>query len=79
MNLTYDGLADSETGGGEAVGGGSSMLPALLASAAVACSLFAAVAVLSAFNAKKRRLRHRCFLETLGSLFSSLLTKLTRV
>ena len=48
-----DGVAGGEGGGGS----GASSLTALLASAGVVCSLLAAVALLTAFNAKKRRLR----------------------
>ena len=48
-----DGVAGGEGGGG----GGGSSLTALLASAGVVCSLLAAVALFTAFNAKKRRLR----------------------
>lgn len=59
----YDGLAVGGGGigdgvaGGEGGGDGGSSLTALLASAGVVCSLLAAVALLTAFNAKKRRLR----------------------
>ena len=58
----YDGLVVGGIGGiggdvgGEGGGGGSS-LTAPLASAGVVCSLLAAVALLTAFNAKKRRRR----------------------
>ena len=58
----YDGLVvgggiGDGVAGGEGGGDGGSSLTALLASAGVVCSLLAAVALLTAFNAKKRRLR----------------------
>ena len=58
----YDGLVvgggiGDGVAGGEGGGGGGSSLTALLASAGVVCSLLAAVALFTAFNAKKRRLR----------------------